>query len=319
MNTAADRWFLVVNPESGRGRGRRALDALRRALERERIDARIALTEGPGHAGALALDAVSRGFERVAAVGGDGTAHETVGGLADALDADALRRLLLAIVPIGTGNDWARSLGVPTRLTAAAAMLARGEPGDCDLGLVECTTPRGPVRRHFVNVAGAGFDAYVVERLGARKPGRWAYLLELLRSHRRFAPPTLTLAAPGGPASAQALAVFATVGGYCGGGMRIAPEARLDDGLLDVTLIGAMSGTRILWELRRLFDASLHACPHVRAWTASELLIDAQPPCGVQADGELLGLTPARVRILPRAIRVVRRPDLPRYTSARTA
>jgi len=310
VNTDAARWFLVVNPESGGGRGHEALDRLRRALERERIDARIALTEGPGHAGALALDAVAQGFERIAAVGGDGTAHEMVGGLADALDASALRRLLLATVPIGTGNDWARSLGVPARLTAAVAMLARGERGDCDLGLVEFVSPRGPCRRHFVNVAGAGFDAYVVERLGARKPGRWAYLMELLRSHRRFVPPSLTLAAPGGaPTRAHALAVFATVGGYCGGGMRVAPGARLDDGLLDVTLIRAMSGARILWELRRLFDASLHACEHVSAWTASELEIDAQPPCGVQADGELLGVTPARVRVLPRAIRVVRRLD----------
>ena len=307
MSANADRWFLVVNPEAGRGRGRRELDRLRRALHREAVDARIALTEGPGHAGALALDAAARGFTRIAAVGGDGTAHEMIGGLADGLEPRDLRRLLLAIVPIGTGNDWARSLGVPARLPAAVAMLARGEEGDCDLGAIECETPKGPRRCHFVNVAGAGFDAYVVERLGARKPGRSAYLLELLRSHRRFAQPVLRLTAPDGPRRASALAVFATVGGYCGGGMRVAPTACLDDGLLDVTLIGAMSGARILWELRRLFDASLHECDRVSAWKIDALDIDADPPCGVQADGELIGVTPARVCILPRALRVVRR------------
>lgn len=298
-------WFVVVNPQSGRGRGRRELDRIRRLLERTRVDARIACTEGPGHAGELARVARDTGFTRIAAVGGDGTAHEMVDGLARRDGLAGLRELLLAVVPIGTGNDWARSLGMPSRLPAAIAQLARPVQCDCDLGRVECASPDGPRTAHFVNVAGAGFDAYVVERLGERKPGRWSYLIELLRSHRRFRAPTLTVDTPIAQQRDRSLVVFAGIGAYCGGGMQVAPRAELDDGQFEVTLIREMGGARILWELRRLFDASLHACDRVSAWRASSLSIASDPPCGVEADGELVGTTPARIEIHPRALRVV--------------
>jgi len=299
-------WFVVVNPQSGRGRGARELERIRRLLDDERIDARIACTEGPGHAGELACSARDAGFRRIAAVGGDGTAHEMVDGLARGEALAGLRELLLAVVPIGTGNDWARSLAMPSRLPAALAQLARPLEGDCDLGRVVCASPAGTRTSHFVNVAGAGFDAWVVEQLGTRKPGRWAYLFELIRSHRRFRAPALSVDTPSGALRDASLVVFAGIGAYCGGGMQVAPRAELDDGLLEITLIREMGGARILWELRRLFDASLHACDRVSAWRAPTLRIDSEPPCGVEADGELVGTTPASIEIHPRALRVVR-------------
>lgn len=308
MKPDPPRWFVIVNPQSGRGRGRREFDRIHRLLERARVDARVACTEGPGHAGELARDARDAGFARIAAVGGDGTAHEMVDGLARGDGLARLRDLLLATVPIGTGNDWARSLGMPTRLPAALAQLAQPSECDCDLGRVECAAPEGPRTAHFVNVAGAGFDAFVVERLGERKPGRWSYLIELLRSHRRFRAPTLTVETPGARLRDASLVVFAGIGAYCGGGMQVAPRAELDDGQFEVTLIREMGGARILWELRRLFDASLHDCSRVTAWRAASLAIDSDPPCGIEADGELVGTTPARIEIHPRALRVVHGP-----------
>ncbi|MCL4745987.1 MAG: diacylglycerol kinase family lipid kinase [Burkholderiaceae bacterium] len=325
-------WMLVVNPAAGRGRGKRLVARLERALEREAIDARIVISEHPGHAEQLAQEGAQRGIVRFAAVGGDGTAHEVANGLAayarergDDARLRSLNAFTLAVVAIGTGNDWARSLGGPLPIEAAIARLARARSQPCDLGRVFYRGAKGPQSRIFVNVAGAGFDGFVIERLGERKPGAWAYLIELLRSHRSFVAPELgvtvehehatsaqapAISEPGGtPGLATArrsLAVFACLGSHCGGGMRMAPDARIDDGLIDVTQIDAMSGAQLLWELRRLFDGSLRHSRHVRMLTTRALEVASAPHSAVEADGELLGTTPARIEVLPGAIRVIR-------------
>lgn len=317
----AGQWLLVINPSAGRGRGARLAPRLRQLLDRAAVDAQVVLSEYPGNAAELAREGARKGVQRVAAVGGDGTAHEVVNGLAayardcgDDARLASLARLTLAIVPIGTGNDWARSLGAARSLEASIARLAHGRTRPCDLGRVHYQGPDGPASRVFVNVAGAGFDGYVLERLAGRKTGQWAYLAELLRSHRRFEPPMITVRAAGtddtvraagaSDAARASLAVFACLGSHCGGGMRMAPGARLDDGLVDVTQVGAMTGLQLLWELRRLFDGTLHDSRHVRAFTTPGVEIDSTPASAVEADGELLGLTPARVEVLPAAIRV---------------
>ncbi|HEY5634122.1 MAG TPA: diacylglycerol kinase family protein, partial [Burkholderiaceae bacterium] len=301
------RWLLVVNPSAGRGRGARLAPRLPDLLARAGVSARIALSERPGHAGELARAAAEAGTRHFAAAGGDGTAHEVVNGLAayargrgDTDRLESLAAFSLSIVPIGTGNDWARSLGLARSLEASIARLARGRALACDLGRVHCSGRGQDASRLFVNVAGAGFDGFVLERLGHRKPGAWAYLAELLRSHRHFQPPMLAAGDPPRPT----LAVFACLGSHCGGGMKMAPGARVDDGLLDVTRIDAMTGGQLLWELRRLFDGSIGRSRHVRTFVARALEIGSEPACAVQADGELLGLTPARVEVLPGAIGV---------------
>jgi len=297
-------WYVIVNPASGRGRGARYVEVLQRAARAAGLRARIELTRARMHAAELAAHAVRDGERRFLCVGGDGTANEMVNGLATQAEVP-LSELCVATLPVGTGNDWSRSLGMPRRVDAAVRALRACRPIPCDLGRVTFAVDGVPTSRYFVNVAGVGFDAFVIARLGTRKPGAWAYLAELLRSMRRFEAPTLELSSPGVRRSQPALAVFAGLGRYCGGGMEVAPRARLDDGLLDVTLIGDMSGWQVLAELRRLFDGSLHASRHVAAWSARTLEVDALPGAGVEADGEWLGATPARVEVLERALRVV--------------
>ncbi len=310
----ASAWLLVVNPAAGRGRGARLAERLTRALDRCALDARIVISERPGHAAQLAREGAQRGIVRFAAVGGDGTAHEVANGLAEYARArgdDAQLRSLssftLAVVAIGTGNDWARSLGASASIEATIARLARAQSQPCDLGRVHYRGANGPQSRVFVNVAGAGFDGFVIERLADRKPGPWAYLIELLRSHRSFDPPEMSIAPEHESATARrSLAVFACLGSHCGGGMRMAPDARIDDGLLDVTQIDAMTGGQLLWELRRLFDGSLRRSRHVRMLRTRSLEIESTPASAVEADGELLGTTPARIEVIPGAIRVIR-------------
>lgn len=300
----ARRWYVIVNPTSGRGRAARSFARLAALIDDAGLDARVVATRGPMHATELAAEAVAAGYRQIAAVGGDGTANEVVNGLMRQTCAP-VESLTVAAIPIGTGNDWARSLRMPKDLRSAVALLADGRRAACDLGRIEFEAQGRRIDRHFVNVAGAGFDAEVLRRLGARKPGAWAYLHELLAGFRHYRARELVLASESIALRRRALVAFAGLGRYCGGGMLTAPRAQLDDGRLDVTLIDDMSGPRLLLELRRLFDGSLPASRQVTAWQASRLSIEGDEDIGVEADGELLGSVPARIEVLPRVLQVI--------------
>jgi len=297
-------WYLIANPTSGRGRGARFAREFAARLAQRGVRVDTALTEAPMHAASLARDALRAGYRHVAALGGDGTANEVVNGLASQ-DEVALADVSIGMVPVGTGNDWARSLALPRRPADLAGLLAAGRTIECDLGRIEYSIGGARAQRWFVNVAGAGFDAFVIRRLGSRKPSRWAYLVELLRSARHFDAPAITVGGDGVDATRRALVVFAGLGRYCGGGMQVAPQARIDDGRLDVTLVSDMTGVQLLRELPRLFNGTVPESAFVDCWSTPSLRIDADAPTGVEADGELLGELPARIETLPRRLRVV--------------
>ena len=298
-------WFVLVNPASGRGRAGRRIDEARRLFVRHGLPAEFALTRARGHAVDLTVSALRSGHRRIAAMGGDGTLNEVVNGLLGQSEVP-VAQVALAALPVGTGNDWARSLGMPRALADAVAALASRSPVRCDAGRLVFTDADGAERRRFfANVAGAGFDALVLERLGDRKAGAWAYTGELLRSMRRFEAPTLTLRDGARESARSSLVVFCNLGRYCGGGMQVAPAADLRDGRLDVTWIEAMTGRQILWELRRLFDGTLGGSRHVTQWATPTLAIASDRPTGVEVDGELVGRTPARVEVLPGALSVI--------------
>lgn len=257
---------------------------------------------GDGEAQATA--AVSRGFRRLLAVGGDGTLHEVLNGALAAPGVDS-RELVLAVAPFGTGNDWARGRGVPREPLALARCLAAGRTTHSDLGCIEFIGAPGAPPRHFINVAGAGIDAEVLAALPSGPARRSAYLLGLLRALWSFRPPEFTLLADGHEERGSRLLALAANGAYCGNGMRLAPGAAPDDGLLDIVTVEPLPLLAALWRLPRLFDGRLARERWVRSSRAASLEIHANPPATIEADGQLVGITPARVSVLPGAIRVL--------------
>jgi YegS/Rv2252/BmrU family lipid kinase len=273
-------------------------------LSTANLSFRVAVSEYSGHCIELAAQAAKAGVRRFVAVGGDGTLNELVTGLlrAGALEGEPP---MLALIPVGRGNDWARTHAIPRDYAAAVALIREGHVVAHDLGLVELMQDGKPVRRCFINVAGVGFDAYVVEQTRAARLGPFTYLVGLLRGFLGFRAPTLRIEADAIRLEQPLLVAFAAIARYCGGGMHVAPEARTDDGLLDVTLIGAVGKLELLLNLRRLFDGTLAEYRKVRMLREPGLCVACDHPVGVQADGELIGHTPATFTVLPRAVRVV--------------
>ena len=297
-------WFAVINPIAGKGKATRWTNMLETLCKQGKIELKLATTRFRGDAIALAHEGVIKGYRKFLAVGGDGTASEVVEGLFTQRSVPT-RELTISTLPTGTGNDWARTLNMPRSCREAVQILSRGYVTYHDIGKVEYLRDGQIKVRHFMNMAGVGIDAFIVHRLGERRPGVWAYYLELLKAAWHFSAPTVSVSIDGFTISSPVLAIFANLGRFGGGGMKLAPDASIDDGMFNLKVVHRMNGLQVLGESRRLLLGSLGKSRFIREFTTPKARIESCEAVPVQADGELLGTTPVCFTVLPRAIRVL--------------
>lgn len=288
-------YTLILNPAAGRGRARAILPRLEAALGRSDLDAELAISAGPEDALRLGRAAAVRGRALVAC-GGDGL----VGALAAIAAAAGVE---LGIVPLGGGNDFASHLGLDVkRPLAALGVLAEGAVAQLDLGRVN--------GRPFCCVAGAGFDAEANRWANAatRLSGTPLYVAAVLRTLARYRPQPFRLTADGATREFEAWLVAIANGPSYGGGMRVAPAARSDDGELQVVIIGAISRLDFLRTFPKVFDGSHVGHPAVEVFAARRVELaapEAALPLEIYADGERVGRLPAQIEVMPRALRAL--------------
>lgn len=284
------RTLCIVNPVAGSGRGKKAWEQVAPTLAS--LHPEVAWTERAGHATEIARRACGDGFTHLIAVGGDGTIHEVVNGMDGAETA-------LAIIPAGTANDFARSAGIPFRAVAAATGLQRDRRRAVDVGV--CHGQR------YLNVAGAGFDAEVARKINAgprRSRGAVPYVWTAVRLAFRYDSASMRLNLDGRELRQRFLVVAVGNASAYGGGMRICPRAVIDDGLLDVCMVGHLKGTQILRILPKVFLGRHIHHPAVRYERAQHVRIDSESPdadVAVHADGELVGGLPIAFTLQPGA------------------
>jgi len=302
------RVCLIVNPVAGGGKAGRVAPAVERALRGYGLSVRRADTRDLDHARALGRGA-AMGGETVVALSGDGL----LGALADALrDLDGA---VLGVLPGGRGNDLARVLGIPDDPVAACAVIAHGVPRPIDLGLVSGTEP-GAAERAFVGIASVGFDSDA-NRIANEAPARLGalvYAYGALRALISWRPARfeIELDSSGERHAFQAYTVGAANSRAYGGGMRAAPDAMLDDGLLDVLALESVSKLAFVTKiLPKVFSGAHVREPGVRMYRAREVTIDANRPFVVYADGDPIGELPVRIRAERGAVAMLVPADLP--------
>ena len=280
---------LVVNPTAGKGRGAAAAQAAEAALRGD--DVRRLVGRDGADALRLCREAVAEGVDVLVAVGGDGMAHL-------ALQAVAGTDTALGLVPAGTGNDLARGLGLPLDPVAAAARLR------ADAVAVDAVRTDGGT--WWACVLGAGFDAAVNDRANRMSwpRGRRRYDLAVVAELRAYRPLPFVLHLDGRRVEAEAMLVALGNASSYGGGMRVCPDARMDDGLLDVVVVGPMSRTTFLRLFPKVFAGRHVSHPSVRVLRAAEVSL-AAPSANAYADGEPLGALPLTSTVVPGALRVV--------------
>jgi diacylglycerol kinase (ATP) len=286
--------LFIVNPEAGNGTGARAINAIRRAFAGE---ADVECTEVPGDARRIAEKAGSEGSMAgpVVAVGGDGTVMEVVDGLMRCVDPPRL-----GIVPVGNGNDLARTLGIPRDPVSATRLVWSGVSDAIDVG--RCND------QYFLNVGGAGLDTKVVlamHRANSRlMQGRAGYLLQGVGQLLRFTNPEFEIILDDEVITARSLLVAVANGRYYAGGMRICPGADVTDGLFDVCVAGDLSRQEALMLIPLIYAGRHLGHPKVRVYQSSRVQINRPDGAAVQLDGEVVDSLPADFSICPRALRV---------------
>jgi YegS/Rv2252/BmrU family lipid kinase len=290
---------LIVNPSAGGGRAARIAPEVERALRAEGLSVRAVHTAGLAHARELAREAAAAG-ETVAALSGDGL----VGVLADELRGSP--GAVLGVLPGGRGNDLARVLEIPSDPAQACRVLARGTARPLDLGLVE-PLGGGPARA-FVGIASVGFDSDA-NRIANEAPawlGGLVYAYGALRALLSWRPARFELELDGRERySFSGYSVAVANSRAYGGGMYAAPDAMLDDGLLDVIAIGRESRRRFLANLPRVFKGTHVELPNVRVFRCATVSVASDRPFEMYADGDPVGALPVRVSALRGAVTVV--------------
>ena len=296
---------VIVNPVAGARSTRRKWPIINRLLERIGLTFDFNYTEGVGHAIELAQAAASDGYSYLVAVGGDGTVNEVANGILLSRNAAAT---VLGVVSTGTGSDFARSAGLARDYATACSNLTSSKRLTIDVGVVEYQSGGETHERFFVNSAGVGFDAAVVketERLPKFFGGTIPYVAGMLRTLVSYRNKNIVLKVGDEEERKRVLNVAVANGNYCGGGMRIAPDAELDDKLLDVVVFGDMSKFEILKEFPTIYKGTHINHPKVSVKKAANVSIESAKPMLVYADGELLGECPATFRVVPAALSLV--------------
>jgi diacylglycerol kinase (ATP) len=269
---------IIVNPAAGRGAARRAESVVARAFRAQGWAVDLVRTEGPGHGQELAAQAVSQGAKHIVAVGGDGTVHEVANGLLRT-DTDAA----LGVVPLGSGNDFAKIVGVygydPIR---AVARLVTATSRRFDAGRV--------LGEWFVNSVGFGFGPAVVQTRNrmTHLRGFLSYLVPIVRTFFTFEPPVFDIAAPGFRERGYMMMVEACNGTTAGGSYRFAPDADPTDGKMDVCVIRRVSLLRFLIAIPRVLRGTHTSMREVAMVKTAKLVVRApEQPLIVHVDGEL--------------------------------
>lgn len=284
---------LVVNPAAGHGAGRRQLAELRAAGKELGLDLAVWMTEYPGHAMELAAKAVEEGARRVVVMGGDGTVGEVAGRLVQSGSA-------LGIVAVGTGNDVARSLGLPlNNPRRALEIICSGKVTEIDVGVSGS--------RHFLSVFGAGFPVEVAAAANKirKLKGSSVFILAICNSLRRMKPFRSQIKLDNQVLEGSFTSLLVQNTPYTGGGLLIAPMAQLDDGSLDVITVGQIGKAELLMNLPRLYRGKHLGHPKFKLAKCETVEIKTEESIPTMFDGDVFGSTPVRIEVKRKALKVI--------------
>lgn len=298
-----------MNPRSGGGLSETGWARIRGALSDGLGELDSAFTTGPRDATAIAAREAAGGRRLILALGGDGTISEVADGV---LAAGAGATTEIGLIPRGTGGDFRRTLELPTEVGAAARHIRDARPQIVDAGRVTYRAHDGAEAvRHFINVASFGFSSTVANRANAsskRFGGRIAFLSATLRTLVTYDNTDVWLSIDGrAPERRRVLLAAVGNGRFFGGGMKICPEARLNDGVLDLVTVGDYTRGEVLTRISRIFSGTHLDLEEIQGQQITRVTVepvepDAQIP--VELDGETPGTLPATFEILPGALRV---------------
>ena len=315
-------WYCIVNPHAGSGKTMPVWASAEKLLTARSVPYKTTLTNYKFHATLLAREAAQHGYRKMLAVGGDGSVHEILNGILQYCDAQDVppEEFTLAVIPIGSGNDWIKSLGVPHDTKAAVDLIAAGSFARQDVVRVE-TRPVNetgvaavrdlsatlPVVSYMANICGVGFDSHVCDRVNALKErgkrSKLIYLGALLHTMFHTRAFTTRIVADGEVVfEGEAYSVAYGNGRYSGGGMRQVPLSEIDDGQLDYMVVPKAGLLKILTQIPRLYNGTVNESGLLVTGRCARLEMVGDDI--VEMDGEIVGRLPLTLTMTGRQLNV---------------
>lgn len=306
----ARKSVLIVNPKSANGTTGRNWTRIDQEIRRGlKTDLDVRFTERQGHATTLASEAIKEGYDRVVAVGGDGTINEVVNGFFEKgkpINPNAA----LAAMSIGTGSDFVKTLEFPSTPFEAAERIRRGKAWTIDLGKCTFTSLDGEQQsRLFINIADFGLGGAVVYKVNRTSKvfgGQISFLWGILTTLPTYKNKLTKYRVDDGPEKEEVLNTFIVANGrYYGGGLKPAPNAQLDDGLLDIVSIGDVGFLEAVSSLGKFRKGTYLEIPKVKFSRGKTVVASSEEPQLVEMEGEVVGRLPAQFEVLPKAMKII--------------
>lgn len=303
-------WYIIVNPTASNGRAGRSREAIAELLTRAGYTYKMVDTTHSGHATKLAIEGIQQGFSKIMAVGGDGVNNEVINGIFKQTYRPP-SDITYTLIPMGTGNDWARTYNLPTDFRRLIPKLKTAQRVRQDIGLATFQNADGETdTRYFVNVAGLAYDGYLCKKMSITKTFThplgflWFTLKELFNYTLRPA----RIRFDHQVVENRFYTINIGICPYSGGGMQLVPHAIPDDGLLALTIAGPMSKLSVLLNTWRFYTGKVAGAKLVDCFQTKEVIVETvdNEPTDIEVDGEYIGTTPARFTIVEKGLMVLK-------------
>jgi YegS/Rv2252/BmrU family lipid kinase len=295
-------WFLIINPTSGNGKSKKNWKRISDELKKQNIQFSFTFTNYSKHEEELVKNAIKNGFTKIISVGGDGTLHHIVNGIMSQKLIET-NTIQLAVIPIGTGNDWVKTYNIPTKIEKSILIIKKGTSVLQDIGKLESNNN---TITYFNNVAGIGYDGYVVNKLKKLKRfGGIAYLLSGLAGLLLYKPINFIIEINGKKLKEKCLMVIFGICKFSGGGMQFTKYINPSDGLFDITVAKNLTLVDMIINLPKLYNGKIVHHKKVNTYKTNAIKITPnfknEKPF-IQADGELINSGSVSVSIIEKAI-----------------
>jgi len=301
-------WQVILNPHAGGGKGAHDKMKIEQLLKDSAVPFRLLLSEYPRHAIEIARELVADGATHLIVAGGDGTLNEVVNGIFLA-GKNAQQEITLGMLPVGTGNDWIKTFGIPDHYQQAIDLIKANKTVKQDVGEITCLMEGQTSKRYFVNIAGFGFDALVAKNANNLKSkgvtGIRVYIQSLLSGYVNYKSSSSRLTIDGAVLNANLFSASIGLGKFNGGGMMQVPEANPLQGLFHVTVIRKIGIWGILTNFKGLYSGKFIRDRRVSTHSGKVIGIKSVIPLPGEADGETLGNESFTVGIIAHRLRVI--------------
>ena len=302
MDAPLKSWYVIINPTSGNGSAKKKWPQIKALLQKYNFNFQFVFTTHQKHSIQYVQNAIDLNIKNIISVGGDGTLHNIINGIMSQDDVPT-SEINIGIIPIGTGNDWIKTHNIPLNLEGAIQIIKKGSLAIQDIGkLVIQNSQKPPV--FFNNLAGVGFDGFVVSKIETRKHmGALAYLYGTVVSLFSFKNFESTVFTNSEVISGKTLMILIGLCKYSGGGMQLTKNPDPYDGLLDITIAKDFNTFEIIKNLMKLFNGTITNYKKVTSLKTESVIIQINQKNRpyIQADGELIGLGNLEASIIKKA------------------